>query len=161
MRIVMRCFWIRSHFSQQSVLRFSQLDWGIKKRVVPWRKFRIGIYSEPIKTIQSERIRSKFSIRMNKKNQFGHGLTFNPNDQCSFGFIRIRSDWILGLDKSVSRLTLIHSHWKFTSVSFGFIQIEVSDWAGLIFKRFSINEIQNVFRIDSHWLGYRYRNDSK
>ena len=49
----------------------------------------------------------------------------------------------------MSRLILIDSDWKFTSDSFGFILIEVSDWVGLIFKRFSRNEIQNVF-----WIGF-------
>ena len=51
----------------------------------------------------------------------------------------------------MSGLILIHSDWKFTSNSFGYIQIEVSDWFGLIFKRFSTNKIQNVFRIGSDW----------
>ena len=56
---------------------------------------------------ESERFRSKFSIRMNQ-NQSGHGLIFNSNKSV-FGLIRIQLDWIFGLVQSVSGLILIHS----------------------------------------------------
>ena len=48
-----------------------------------------------------------------------------------FGLIRIHLDWIFGLDESVPGLILIHSDWKFTSDSFRFMWIKVSDWIGL------------------------------
>ena len=32
------------------------------------------------------------------------------------------------------------------------MQIDVSDWGGLIFKRFLTNEIENFFRIGSDWV---------
>ena len=35
------------------------------------------------------------------------------------------------IENNVSRLILIHSDWKFSSDSFGFIRIEVSNWIGL------------------------------
>ena len=51
----------------------------------------------------------------------------------------------------MSGLILIQSDWKFTSDSFGFIWIGISDRVGLIFMYFWTNEIQNVSRIGSDW----------
>ena len=44
--------------------------------------------------------------------------------------------------------------------SFGLKSRIMSFWVGLIFKWFSTNKIENFSWIDSHWLGYRFQNNS-
>ena len=118
---------------------------------LPWRKYRIGIHSEPIRTIpihsdiciwananHSEPIRKTFfylvSWKTVKKSSFQSELEFsiriNPSHS-DLGFIRIDSDWKFGLDQFKLRLIRIEK------LGFG------------------------LFQNDSHWLGYRYRNVSK
>ena len=77
------------------------------------------------------------------------------------------SDWIFGLDKSVSVLILIHSDWKFTSNSFGLISIGSDtdirmnrnsfDWLGMNFytKLSNRNSFQaNQKYSESFWYLY-------
>ena len=45
-----------------------------------------------------------------------------------------------------------YSDWFGLKINCEFIRIEVSDWIGLIFQRFSTNEIEKFFRISFDWL---------
>ena len=77
-------------------------------------------------------------------------IRFNNLNQCGFWWkilfrIRIHLYWKFGLDQSESGL-------KIWSDAFGFMQIQVSDWIGLIINLFSTNLIENFFRIGSKWI---------
>ena len=83
-----------------------------------------------------------------------------------FGIALIQSEhWFIRIgNQSVSGLILIHSNWKFTSYSFGFIWTEVSDWIGLSRIKFQaiFNKLDSKFFSDwfalariqiSEWFG--------
>ena len=63
-----------------------------------------------------------------------------PRQQCEWIRINPTSDWF-----GLIWIANLVSH------SFEFIRIDVSELIGLIFNRFSSNEIQSVFRIGSEW----------
>ena len=127
-------------------------------RLFPEKRFKINpTQSDSIRyfyPVESKLIRNKFSVWVNQ-NQSGRGIILNLNESV-FGLIRIHPYWIFGLDLSVSALILIHSDCKFTSDSFGLSRINFQTFFNMKFKKFFW-----LVGINSHWLGYKYRNNSK
>ena len=158
----------------------------------PWRKYRIGIHSEPIRTIPisvSEPMRiianqcekrfasrlmkngqksirlnstnSETSIRMNSnQSETKISTQINPISDLSkpdFQSESIRNnsrlEWF-GL-KIWFRIDLIHS-----TCFFGLNRIR-SDRFFTIFHQTRYKTFSGLVWNDSHWLGYRYRNESE
>ena len=90
------------------------------------------------------------------------------NPESKVGIIRIDSDWKFGLDQSKLGLIRIDLDWK---LGFGLVRIHLDwclginryklDWFLIVFHQTRYKTFFGLFRNDSHWLGYRYRNESK
>ena len=134
---------------------------SIRARIDPNRIFNENqskwIRTNPKPSFQSESIRTW--IDPNR--------IFNQNHS-DLGFIRIDSDWKFGLDQSELWLIRIDLDWK---LDFGLVRIH-SDWClGInrirshwfltVFYETKYKTFFELFRNDSHWLGYRYRNESE
>ena len=130
----------------------------------PGQKFRIGIHSEPIRTIS---IHSNICIRTNanysESNRKKFCISFlwkpvkiqilNQNQSDSFRPL-IHSDWFWLKIRFVSIGARIDSDCKLCSCWFRFIRIDALDWIRLSwidFWPFFTNEIQNVLWIGSEW----------
>ena len=129
---------------------------------LPWRRYRIEIYSEPIRTIpihsdicirananHSEPIRKTSFISFDEKRS-----KINPiNSETKFD-----SDWKFGLDQS--ELELI---WIENLVSDWWLGINrnKSDWFLTVFHQTRCKTFFGLVRNDSHCLEYRYWNESK
>ena len=118
------------------------------------------------KSIRSHPIQSEATIRMNPKPSFQSKLRLiqtefsiriKPN-HFDRGFIRIDSDWKFGLDQSELGLKTwfrIHS-----DSCLGLNQIS-SDRFFIVFYQTRCKKFFGLVRKDSHWLGFRYRNESE
>ena len=141
-------FSIRINLNQSEVKNRSNLIRFNPRRQSEW------IRNQILNPNQSEvwLIQNEFSIRINS-NHFNHG------------FIRIDYDWKFGFG---SFRPWIDSDWKSCH---GLVRIHSDSCLGLnrirsdrfftIFKQTSYKTFFGLIRNDSHWLGYRYRNESE
>ena len=101
-------------------------------------------------------------IRFNPRQQskWIRNQVFNPNIS-EVGMIRINSDWKFGLDQSengyirIENLVRIH-----LDCCLGLNRIR-SDRFFTIFHQTRFKTFFGLVQNDSHWLGYRYRNESE
>ena len=115
------------------------------------------------------RIGSDTDIGMNKNSSDWLGMNFNPIiSESKVGEIRIDSDWKFGWDQSEIGLIRVDLDWK---LDFGLVQIHSdwclrnnrirSDWFLTVFHQMRYKTFFGLVRNDSHWLRYRYQNESE
>ena len=130
-------------------------------KVSDWNSFRINQnYFNSFRYLYPSQcelglIQTEFSIRI------------NPNES-KVGMIRIDSDWKFGLDQYETGLIRINLDCK---LGFGLVRIHWdwclginrirSDWFLTVFHQTRYKTFFGLVRNDSHWLGYRYRNESE
>ena len=146
------------------VFRIGSKWFGI---AIEWMNFnRIEIHSETIRTIP---IHSDICIRGNAN--YSEPIESNPifnQNESEIRIFRIDSDWKFGLDQSELGLIRIDSDWK---LGFILVRIHSDSFFGLnrvrsdqfftVFHQKSYKTFFGLVRNDSHWLGYRYRNESE
>ena len=175
--------------SQSELFRFIPIPVSESMRIIPnqsEKRFVYRLMENGQKSIWLNLINSEKPIRMNpNQSETKFAIQINPNqsdlglmktefsirinaNESKVGMNRIDSDWKFGLHQSEIGLiridldcklglglVLIHSDW-----CLGLNRIK-SNWFMTGFHQTRYKTFFGLVRNDSHWLGFRYRNESE